>query len=605
MSYSINSSNLTYQLFKFEIVDFNDPFMLSTLWYGDVVNYVTNAILSNQSSNGILSWSLLIPNISNAFILYSKFVNSTQIIIYQGKDDTLNGNLYSIYISTITIDGSGVVQSSQVSYVSRSSNITYDFNKMLTVSYLSVFYSFSYESTTVTENGSQINPWYFRIHRLNGYLCDDYWTWNNTDVSSTVQATQVILNSSTLSLVQAVSTSLPGVVDVTLDSDFVKFSNITTCLFGQSSRFSLDIWQYNDPNESSYETYFDPQLSTGTYNITTGTSNTTISLINYWMSSQFSINLSVNGNTTFPSWIYVDELNWGIKIIGGNITNIGTYSITFNISSLLLVLDTIYSSSITISILNQTPQISSSNGSNSTIVGRMLQYTINLTYNESDQIYWNLTLPNSNLSLNSSFTNNSFIIQWTPLINETGTYNFILNYYDTYHQSSPSNYTFQIIVNLSDPPYFNKDLTDIQVEAWIASIYTFPSADETRIANFTPPFSIYVTQESDVPLPSWITYNSFNLTFKAMIDQIGVTNQTLDVSFSESASDLSTSYSFKFSVIDDIVVNFQIIPDFNVIYQYSLAQDMSSYWPSDSSIEISLNYSSYYDKICIIYLIQP
>ena len=47
MSYSINSSNLTYQLFKFVIVDFNDPFMLSTLWYGDVVNYATNAILSN------------------------------------------------------------------------------------------------------------------------------------------------------------------------------------------------------------------------------------------------------------------------------------------------------------------------------------------------------------------------------------------------------------------------------------------------------------------------------------------------------------------------------------------------------------------------------
>ena len=82
ISYSINSSNLTYQLFKFEIVDFSDPFMLSTLWYGDVVNY---AILSKHSSNIILSWSLLALNIPNAFILYSKFVNSTQIIIYNEK----------------------------------------------------------------------------------------------------------------------------------------------------------------------------------------------------------------------------------------------------------------------------------------------------------------------------------------------------------------------------------------------------------------------------------------------------------------------------------------------------------------------------------------
>ena len=85
MSYSINSSNLTYQLFKFEIVDSNDPFMLSTLWYGDVVNYATNAILSKHSSNIILSWRLLALSIPNAFILYSKFVNSTQIIIYHEK----------------------------------------------------------------------------------------------------------------------------------------------------------------------------------------------------------------------------------------------------------------------------------------------------------------------------------------------------------------------------------------------------------------------------------------------------------------------------------------------------------------------------------------
>ena len=175
-----------------------------------------------------------------------------------------------------------------------------------------------------------------------------------------------------------------------------------------------------------------------------------------------------------------------------------------------------------------------------------------------------------------------------------------MNYYDTYHQSSSSNYTFQITVDLSDPPYFTHDLTDIQVEAWIASIYTFPSVDEIKIANFTSQFSIDVTRESDIPLPSWITYNSFNLTFKAMIDQIGVTNQTLDVLLSELVSGLSTSYSFSYSIIDDIVVNFQIIPNFNVIYQYSIAQDMSSYWPSESSIKISLHYSSDYDKICII-----
>ena len=180
----------------------------------------------------------------------------------------------------------------------------------------------------------------------------------------------------------------------------------------------------------------------------------------------------------------------------------------------MLVLDTIYSSSITILILNQAPQFSSINGDNSTIVGRMLQYTINLIDSESDQIYWNLTLPNSDLSLISSFINNSFIIQWTPLINETGTYNFILNYYDIYHQSNPSNYAFQIIVNLSDPPYFNQDLTDMQVEAWKASIYTFPSVDEIKIANFTSQFSIDVTQESDISLNSWITYNLFKLHLK-------------------------------------------------------------------------------------------
>ena len=329
MSYSVNSNDLPYKLFNFEIADFNDPFMLSTLSYGDVLNYVTNAIVSNQSSNVIISWSLLIPNISNAFVLYSKFVNSTRIIIYQGKDDSQNGKPYAIYISTITINGSGVVQSSKASYVSRSSNIVFDFNKMLAVSYLSTFYSFSYESTIVTQNGSQINPWYFRIHRLDGYFCDDYWIWNNTDVSSTVQSAQVVFNSFTLSLAQAVSNSVPSVVDATLDSDFVEFSNKMTCLFGQSSRFSLDICQYNDPKESSYAAYFTPQLSSGTYNITIGTSNTTITLIDYWMSSQFFIKLSVNGNTTLPSWIYVDELNWEIKIIGGNITNIGTYSVSF------------------------------------------------------------------------------------------------------------------------------------------------------------------------------------------------------------------------------------------------------------------------------------
>ena len=90
-----------------------------------------------------------------------------------------------------------------------------------------------------------------------------------------------------------------------------------------------------------------------------------------------------------------------------------------------------------------------------------------------------------------------------------------------------------------------------------------------------------------------------------MIDQVGVINQTLDASLSESASGLSTSYSFNYSVIDDIVVNFQTILDFNVIYQFSIAQDMSLYWPSDSSIKISLDYSTDYDQICIIYLIQP
>ena len=230
----------------------------------------------------------------------------------------------------------------------------------------------------------------------------------------------------------------------------------------------------------------------------------------------------------------------------------------------------------------------------------MLQYTINLADSESDQIYWNLTLPNSNLSLNSSFTNNSFLIQWTPLKNETGTYKFILNYYDTYHQSNPSNYAFQIIVNLSDPPYFTQNLTNMQVEAWKASIYTFPSADVTRIVNFTPQFSINVTQKSKVPLPSWITYSSFNLTFNAMIDQVGVTNQTLDVSLSESASGLSSNYSFNYSVIDNMVVNFLKIPDFNVSDHYSITQNLNSYWPPDSSIKISLDYPSEYDRICVI-----
>ena len=274
--------------------------------------------------------------------------------------------------------------------------------------------------------------------------------------------------------------------------------------------------------------------------------------------------------------------------------------INFEVSSLLLITNATFSSLITVVFKNQPPQVNGTVGDTSTIAGNLLQYEIDFIDPESDQILFNLTIPNVTLSLNYTINSNSFVINWTPLANETGNFTFVLWYYDFYHETTPLNYTFQIEVGLSYPPDFIQNLTDIQAQAWKKFIYYFPDAEENRKVSFTPQFLINVTIDGTTPLPSWINYSSFILTFEAQLEQVGLVNQTLNVVLSEINSGLSTNYTQLYSVIDDIVTTFQTIPNFDVNYEDSVSQNLTSYCPAESSFIISLTYPSEFDKVCLI-----
>lgn len=295
------------------------------------------------------------------------------------------------------------------------------------------------------------------------------------------------------------------------------------------------------------------------------------------MATEFSFTLIVNGSSTLPSWIYVDELNRKINIIGANILTLESYLINFSVNSLLLIANATYSSSVTITFTNQPPQVTNTIGNGSAIAGELMQYQVDFTDTESDQIFFNLTQPSSSLSLNYTFNSTSFVMNWTPLANETGTFDFSIQYYDIYHQTSQSSYTFQIKVDLSYPPDFTESLSNIQVEACKQFVYNFPVAEINKFVSFTPQFSINVTQDGTTALPSWISYSSFLLTFEAQLDKVGLTNQPLSALLSESTSGLSTVYTLTYSVVDNLVMTFSTIPSLSVNFLESMTKDLSSY----------------------------
>ena len=330
-------------------------------------------------------------------------------------------------------------------------------------------------------------------------------------------------------------------------------------------------------------------------------------MIDFWLGTQFAIDVYVEGYATLPDWILVNQMKKQMTIIYENVTKLEVFNTTIHALSLSFNNFQSYSSSFLMSLQNEFPVISEKTQNNVFILNKMNIFKITLSDTELDDIQYNLAWKEGVFSFSSNFNKSVVTLSWNPTTDEIGNYTFELTYYDYLHRNQPKIYEFDIIVAKYSPPYFIEELSDISILYWNKSIFTFPDINFNNYDEYIPHYNISVSMEDDQPLENWIVFEENHITFDPGYNQLSITEVSLKIILSELISSISSSYTLNVMLVNNTSLNyFNSILDYSVSFPSALALNISTFthtqfpslnifWsstPIDSNIQKEFDYKS-------------
>ena len=214
----------------------------------------------------------------------------------------------------------------------------------------------------------------FSFNKLFLDLCENYCSWDHTD--DTINQNLVIYTPKEIvsNYSEYFNEVIPNVYDRTEIPDFINLDS-SPWIYGDSIRYSLSKCDIILPSYSSDKPFYQPTLISGEVIVVVYKNNSVVNLIDYWFGTQFAIDVYVEGNTTLPNWIVVNQMMRQMIIIYDNVVSLDAFNTSIHVLSLSLNNYFTYNSSFIMILKNELPNINVLSLSNIFLMNKNNSYT--------------------------------------------------------------------------------------------------------------------------------------------------------------------------------------------------------------------------------------